>query len=100
MDTSTSIQSMHGIEFHDRRVTSDGSKSESDARHTSRFLALCDAVKAKGIRLWVIAFGASLTTDLETCASSGSAFEAGSSSQLNAAFQEIAKQVGELRIVQ
>lgn len=100
MDNSNSIQSMHGIEFHDRRVTDDGSKSQSDARHTSRFLALCAAVKDKGIRVWVIAFGADLTSDLQSCASPVSSFAASDATELNDAFQEIAKQVGELRIIQ
>ena len=100
MDNSNSIQAMHGIEYHDRRVTDDGSKSQSDARHTSRFLALCDAVKDKGIRLWVIAFGAALTNDLQSCSSPVSSFAASDASELDDAFQEIAKQVGELRIIQ
>jgi hypothetical protein len=57
-------------------------------------------VKAKGIRLWVIAFGTSLTTNLRTCASTSSSFTASNASQLDAAFQEIANQVGELRLTQ
>ncbi|WP_240959204.1 TadE/TadG family type IV pilus assembly protein [Novosphingobium olei] len=99
-DTGNSLDSAWGIEWHDRRVTSDGSKSQSDARHIQRFRALCDAVKAKGIRVWMIAFGTSLTTDMSYCASDQSAYTAANSTQLNAAFQDIAKQVGELRIYQ
>lgn len=99
-DTGNSIDTAWGVEWHDRRVTSDGSKSQSDSRHISRFRALCDAVKAKGIRVWMIAFGTSLTTDMSYCASDQSSYTAANSSQLNAAFQDIAKQVGELRIYQ
>ena len=99
MDTDPYIQSSWGLEYYDRRTTSDGS-TDQDARHTSRYLALCEAVKAKGIRLWVIAFGSTLTTDLSTCASSASSYTASNAAQLNTAFQEIAKQVGELRVVQ
>ncbi|MBD3774763.1 MAG: TadE/TadG family protein [Rhodobacteraceae bacterium] len=99
MSTSNAIQSMYGIEFHDRRVTANGVNLQND-RHTSRFLALCEAVKAKGIRLWVIAFSTGLTDDLESCASDNSAFTAEDSDELNSAFQEIASEVGELRIVQ
>ena len=94
---SSTVQSSYGIERNDWRVTDDGSSSLT-SRHRSRFLALCEAVKAKGIRLWVIAFGTSLTADLQTCASSSSSFSAGNASQLNAAFQEIATNVGELRV--
>lgn len=97
--TSNIVQSTYGVELYDKRVTTDGSTG-LDSRHRSRFLALCQAVKAKGIRLWVIAFDTGLSTDLETCASDKSAFTANDSSELNAAFQEIAKQVGELRITQ
>lgn len=99
LEPSNLVQSTHGIEFHDRRVTSDGSTSIT-SRHRSRFLALCEATKARGIRLWVIAFSTGLTTDLETCASDNSAFTADDADELNQAFQEIAKQVGELRITQ
>lgn len=99
MAPSYSIQSAWGIEYHDRRVTDDG-VNEDAARHNSRFLALCEAVKAKGIRIWVIAFAQAMTTELQTCASSSSAFTAANANQLDSAFQSIAKQVGELRVVQ
>ncbi|MBB4613295.1 pilus assembly protein [Novosphingobium taihuense] len=99
MAPSYSIQSAWGIEYHDRRITEDG-HSEDTARHNSRFLALCEAVKAKGIRVWVIAFAQAMTPELQTCSSTDSAFTAANASQLDAAFQAIAKQVGELRVVQ
>lgn len=99
MSPSYSIQSAWGIEYHDRRVTDDG-YSEDTARHNSRFLALCEAVKAKGIRVWVIAFAQAMTPELQACSSTDSAFTAANASQLDAAFQAIAKQVGELRVVQ
>lgn len=99
MAPNYSIQSAWGIEYHDRRVTEDG-YNEDTARHNSRFLALCEAVEAKGIRLWVIAFAQAMTPELQTCSSTDSAFTAANASQLDAAFQAIAKQVGELRVVQ
>jgi hypothetical protein len=99
MDTSTSIQSSWGIESLDRRVTSDGSKTTSDSNHTERFRAICDAIKAKGIRIWVIAFSNGLNSDLSYCASPNSGFTADTSDELNNAFQVIAKNVGELRVV-
>ena len=99
MQPHIAIQSAYGIEYHDRRVTANGSNHHA-RRHTERFLALCEAVKAKGIRLWVIAFATGLTDDLVTCSSNESSFLAEDADQLNTAFQEIAKEVGELRIVQ
>lgn len=100
MDTANYVLQSYGIEYHDRRTASDGADTTSDTRHKARFRAICDAVKAKGIRIWVIAFTSSLSTDLTYCASSASSFTASSSSQLDAAFQTIAKQVGELRLQQ
>lgn len=94
------IQSSYGVEINDHRVTDDGSSDQQDSRHRLRFLAICEAVRDKGIRLWVIAFGTGLTADLETCASDNSAFAASNATQLNEKFQEIAKQVGELRVTQ
>ncbi|MEE4450422.1 TadE/TadG family type IV pilus assembly protein [Novosphingobium resinovorum] len=99
MEPAYYVPQAWGMEYWDRRVTSDGSSNDA-ARHTSRFLATCEAIKDKGIRVWVIAFTSSLSTDLTTCASDDSSFTANSSTELNAAFQEIAKQVGELRVVQ
>ncbi len=80
-------------------MTEDGSSNQA-ARHTARFRALCDAAKAKGFRVWVIAFASGMTTDLGYCASDNSSYTATNSTQINAAFQEIAKNVGELRVYQ
>ncbi|WP_375290167.1 pilus assembly protein TadG-related protein [Qipengyuania sp.] len=99
MDTNNEQYNAWGLEWHERRVTDDGGTDEV-ARHTQRLLAACAAAKAKGIRVWVIALSTGLTTDLQNCASTNSAFTASDSSQLNAHFQEIAKNVGELRITQ
>lgn len=102
----------YGIEFFDRKTTPEDESygnigsgcchndSDDIARHTSRFLAVCRAIKASGIRLWTIAFTTSSTSDLQTCASDSSAYTAGDADELNEAFQEIAKQVGELRIIE
>lgn len=100
MEPSRTVHSAYGIEFHDRRVTTDGATATATTRHNARFLAMCEAVKAKGIRLWVIVFGTTLTTQMQTCSSPDSIFTATNSTQLNRAFQEIAKKVGELRVVQ
>ncbi len=100
LDPDPYIQSSYGIEYHDKRITADGTESRQVTRHRQRFLALCEAVKAKGIRIWVIAFGTALTADLTTCGSTASSYSAANGAQLNTAFQDIANQVGELRITQ
>lgn len=99
MAPNYNIQSMYGIEWHDRRVTDDGYSGQS-SRHTARFRALCDAAKAKGFRVWVIAFAADMASDLSYCSSDNSSYTATNATQLNTAFQEIAKNVGELRVYQ
>lgn len=99
MDTNYKVMSTYGIEWHDRRITDDG-VTDQDARHTLRFRALCDAAKAKGFRVWVIAFASDLNDDLSYCASASSTFPATNATELNTAFQEIAKNVAELRVYQ
>ena len=98
MEPNAYIPQAWGMEYWDRRVTTDMSKDA--ARHTSRFLATCEAIKDKGIRVWVVAFTSDLSDDLKSCASDNSSYLATSATDLNTAFQEIAKQVGELRVVQ
>ena len=99
MEPNYAIQSTYGVEWHDRRITDDGYSNQA-ARHTARFRALCDVAKAKGFRVWVIAFASTLTSDLSYCSSSNSSFLATNATQLNTAFQDIAKSVGELRVYQ
>jgi len=99
MEPNPNVHTAWGVEWWDRRVTSDGTTNNA-ARHTSRLRAVCDAIKDKGIRIWVIAFTSGLSTDLSYCASDDSSYTANNSTELNTAFQEIAKNVGELRITQ
>ncbi|WP_395395400.1 pilus assembly protein TadG-related protein [Novosphingobium sp. BL-8A] len=99
MEPSNSVNQAWGIEWWDRNVTTDGTTDDAK-RHTARFLGVCQAIKAKGVRVWVIAFTSDLSDDLKTCASTNSSYVASDATQLNTAFQEIAKQVGELRLTQ
>ncbi|MBU6267798.1 MAG: pilus assembly protein TadG [Sphingomonadales bacterium] len=89
----------YGIEYNDRRLTTN-STPDINAVHVNRMRAICDALKARGVRIWVIALATSLTADLTYCASSNSAYTATSAGGLDSAFQSIAKQVGELRVTQ
>ncbi len=87
----------YGIEAHDKRITTNGT-DDANNLHEARFRAICDAVKAKGIRIWVIGYTSALTSDLSYCASPNSSYTAFTSTEINTAFQQIAKQIGELRI--
>lgn len=101
------LVSAYGLERHDGRVTGNTTgASDADydaaltARHTTRYRQMCEAIKAKGIRLWVVAFNTTLTADLTNCASTDSAFTADNAATLNAAFSSIAEQIAELRLTQ
>lgn len=96
------VNGMYGIEEVQMRITGDGDFDKQEARRTSRALAICEAIKARGIRLWVIGFGHGVSdfATLQQCASPDSAFKAADSASLNQHFQEIANQVGELRVTQ
>ncbi|MBU6266023.1 MAG: pilus assembly protein TadG [Sphingomonadales bacterium] len=96
-NASNTIQQAYGIETLDRRITDDGT-TDDDLRHEARFRAICDAIKGRGIRIWVIGYTTSLTSDLAYCASPNSAFSALTANDLNTAFQTIAQQVGQLRV--
>lgn len=97
MEPNNLIYSAYGIEYLDHRIIGDG--STQPLYHAVRFRAVCEAVKAKGIRIWIIAFGTDLTFSLDRCASDNSSFVAKSTAELTEAFTQIARQVGELRIV-
>ena len=95
----------YGVEQHDGRITGMQTSNNTGAivaeqrtRLTRRYKELCKAIKAKGIRLWVVAFNTTLTTDMTNCASPNSSFTASNSAGLNTAFQKIAEQIADLRL--
>ncbi len=91
--------SEYGVEQVDQRV--DGSSSSNDtANHTARFRVECDAAKARGITIYVVALGTGMTDDLTYCASPGQGFSASNTTDLTNAFATIAKRVAKLRISQ
>lgn len=95
---NTENYSTHGIEWWDRRITSDGNGASEFNRRASRLQAICRAARQENITVWVIAFGTTLTPNLTDCASPGRAYEAGNSAELTAAFQEIAQKIAALRL--
>ncbi|MCJ8156195.1 pilus assembly protein TadG-related protein [Sphingomonas sp. LaA6.9] len=99
MEPSYSTYSMYGYEYLDQRV-SGGTPSNSDLanRHHSRFLAICAAAKAKGITVWAVAYGLTVTPQLQACADPGKSFTAANDAELKKKFQLIASKIAELRI--
>ena len=91
----------YGIEALTNRVAPlNSSTATVTARHTARFRAACEAVKAEGITVWVIAFGTTLTNDMKACSSDGRAFYASDTTALQQQFRYIASQVANLRLGQ
>ncbi len=88
----------YGVEVHDKKITGDGSNTNLDNLHVARFKAICEAAKAKKIRVWFVAFGTTLSADMIACASPDSTYSATNSAQLNSAFVDIAQSVSELRL--
>ncbi|MBB4860987.1 Flp pilus assembly protein TadG [Novosphingobium chloroacetimidivorans] len=103
-DTETHFQAYdaYGLSALDRRRTSASSlpsDSDQDAIVEDRLSKYCTIAKGqKGITVWVIAFGTSLTSLLENCASQGRAFQADNADELNATFAEIAAKIAQLRL--
>ena len=92
----------YGLSALDRRRTSAGSLPTDAAQNqivSDRFDALCGVIKSKGITIWTVAFGTSLTSQLQSCASGNDrAFSAQNAAQLNAAFEDIASKIAQLRL--
>jgi Flp pilus assembly protein TadG len=103
-ETETHYQAYdgYGLSALDRRRTSPSSlpsDSDQDAIVEDRLSKYCTIAKnQKGITVWVIAFGTSLTSMLKNCASQGRAFQANNTAELNDTFAEIAAKIAQLRI--
>jgi Flp pilus assembly protein TadG len=103
MDTDNDIYHAYGIEKYDQRITgvSNANENERNGRHTQRFKMICNAAKAMGYSIWVIAFGTTLTSDMIECASNANqASTVADRDALIARFQQIGSQIGALRLTQ
>mgnify|MGYP003575859678 CR=1 FL=1 len=99
MDTTLQFLSHQGLEQSMPRIGST-SKGDGNARHTNRFLQLCQRARARGITIWVVSFGIGTNESLDTCASSGTALLSSNTADLNSNFQSIARQMSKLRLAQ
>jgi hypothetical protein len=104
-DTAPQIYGAYGWSALDRRQETSTAvvptKAAMDALTEERFAAVCRATRAKGITIWVIAFGTAETQLLKDCAGSdGRTFKADNQIQLGAAFNEIAGKIAHLRLVE
>jgi Flp pilus assembly protein TadG len=97
---NTSAFSAYGIEQMDKRITGSLSTPDITTLHARRFQALCDAARAQGISVWVIAFGLTITSNLTACADPGRAYTASNSADLAERFKQIALDIADLRLTQ
>ncbi|MGV3731704.1 MAG: pilus assembly protein TadG-related protein [Sphingopyxis sp.] len=99
MNTPRANMSHQGQEGAMNRI---GATSDSNAiaRHNNRFTQLCRSARQRGITIWVVSFGVGSNSNLNSCASSGQAFEADNAAELNQQFQAIARQISKLRLSQ
>lgn len=91
---------LYGIDRITQRVTGGSSSPDQATRHARRFQALCDAARAQGLSVWVIAFGTAITSNLTACADPGRAYQASNTAALTARFQQIANDIADLRLTQ
>jgi Flp pilus assembly protein TadG len=91
----------YGVEQNDMRVTGAGSCPNQYDRHLQRFKMICNVAKSMNISIWVIAFGTTLSSDMQECASNANqASTAADRNALIARFQQIGSQIGALRLTQ
>ena len=64
-----------------------------------RFAFACEQVKKKNITVWVISFGTAANPVMEACAGPNRYFVADDAEQLESTFADIAKRMGELRVI-
>ncbi len=88
----------YGVEPLDRRRWAPGGAVSQTQMVENRFGAACAEVKKRNVTVWVIGFGTTLNPVMTACAGPGRSFVATDAGQLTAAFDKIAKAMGDLRI--
>ena len=99
MAPGATTYSLYGFEKLDQRITGTNPSSETlKTRHNARFVAICNAARAKGITIWVVGFSQALTPELTSCANPGNAFTSSDTATLRSQFRQIAARIAELRL--
>ncbi|WP_395612461.1 pilus assembly protein [Allosphingosinicella sp.] len=111
MDTENDVLAFQGLESNDHRVGGTPTPSDNDtglnnpnsmeSRHVQRMRMVCNAAKAMGYSIWVIAFGSTLQPHLVECASNANqASQVSDRDELIARFRQIGANIGALRLTQ
>ncbi|WP_010337186.1 TadE/TadG family type IV pilus assembly protein [Sphingobium yanoikuyae] len=102
MSAYNNVYGAWGYQSLDQRDGPSGaSNSDLTAIHNRRMEMMCNAIKSRGITIWVIGFSNSnvMSTELQNCASSANHWSMNySAAQLKTTFQNIAKNIGGLRL--
>jgi hypothetical protein len=95
------VYGAYGMEQNAERVTGDSSCPNQYDRHLQRFRMVCNAAKSLNVSIWVIAFGTTLSSDMQNCASNANqASTAANQATLIERFRQIGSQIGALRLTQ
>lgn len=89
----------YGIEPLDRRSWRPTSRFTLTQTVENRFSFACEEVKKRNIQVWVISFGSGTNPIMENCAGTDRYFVANSAAELEQAFSDIARRMGDLRII-
>jgi hypothetical protein len=89
----------YGLEAIDRRRWSSTSAMTLTETVENRFSFACEEVKKRNIQVWVISFGTDANPVMEACSGPERYFVADDADELETTFSEIARRMGELRIV-
>ncbi len=102
MSAYNNVYGAWGYQALDQRDGPSGaSNSDLTAIHNRRMEMMCNAIKSKGITIWVIGFSDTnvMSSELQNCASSANHWSMNySAAQLKTTFQNIAKNIGGLRL--
>ncbi|OZA30693.1 MAG: hypothetical protein B7X92_15735 [Novosphingobium sp. 17-62-9] len=90
--------SSYGVEPIAQRRWSPASALTLTETIEKRFSFACEQAKKKNIKVWFIAFGTELNPVMTNCAGTGYYFKAGNAAELDQAFKQIAKSIGDLRL--
>ncbi|MHA6333509.1 pilus assembly protein TadG-related protein [Qipengyuania sp. CAU 1752] len=90
----------YGVDALDQRRWKPGDTKSLTEVVEDRYLIACRQARNMNISVFVIAFGTTLNPVMKECAGDGRYFEASDSTQLNAAFTDIADSLGDLRITE
>jgi Flp pilus assembly protein TadG len=106
LNVTVNAYGAYGVEKFAKRVTGSSSPTDGPLKtyHAARFQAICNAAKAKGIIVYVVAFDVGdVPADLESCASSPDkalSADPDDPTSLSGAFSNIALQIARLRLSQ